>query len=381
MTPPLVQEPLPITPRIDQDQFVFLLCQHGTEPTLKTRWTGPNAPFRLAFSRPGLLTLKMGDAPAPASPPDEQAALDNQEAVPAVPHDWMIRLSGTAIGQVRETTEGELTAEKLVDQALELAGTDWPAIHVFERDRDLPGMKGFEPGPTPVCQEIGKIFSKRLRLVGYAPQINLETDLGQRVLDVVLVEPNHWLIGHHVAEYKHECWPGGAYDVPAPSHMVSRAYLKMAEAIAWSELPIEPDDWIVEIGSAPGGSCQRLLDLGLRVTGIDPAEMDPLLLSNPRFEHWRGKSSAMRRKMYSKFRWLVADANVAPNYTLDAVEDIVTYKTSHIAGLILTLKLSSYELADKMDDYIARVRGWGYKRVEVRQLASNRRECCLVAER
>ena len=73
--------------------------------------------------------------------------------------------------------------------------------------------------------------------------------------------------------------------------------------------------------------------------------MDPLLLEHPRFEHWRSKSSGVRRKLYSKFRWLAADANVAPNYTLDCVEDIVTYKTSHIAGLLLTLKLSSYDLA------------------------------------
>ncbi len=85
--------------------------------------------------------------------------------------------------------------------------------------------------------------------------------------------------------------------------------------------------------------------------------------------------------MYSKFRWLAADASATPNYTLDCVEDIVNYKTSHIAGMLLTLKLTNYDLAAKMDEHIARVHSWGYARVEVRQLASNRRECCLVAER
>ncbi len=378
MTPPLVQEPLPNTARIGQEQFVFLLCQHGTEPTLKARWTGENNSFRLAFSRPGLLTLKIAEIPSSAP---LLAKSNGSSSSVAVPHDWMIRLSGLAIGQVKESAESSVSAEVLVNQALELAGTDWQAVHIFARDRDLPGLNGVEPGPTPLCHEIGRIFGQRLQEAGAKPQINLETEAGQHVLDVVLIEPNHWLIGHHVAHLRHQRWPGGAYDVPAPKHMVSRAYLKMAEALAWSELPFEPDDCVVEIGSSPGGSCQRLLDLGLKVTGIDPAEMDPVLLANPRFEHWRGKSSAMKRKMYSKFRWLVADANVAPNYTLDAVEDIVSYKTSRIKGLILTLKLSSYELADNMEAYVERVHSWGYPRVEVRQLASNRRECCLVAER
>ena len=422
MTPPLVQEALAPTPRIGQEQFTFLLCQHGTEPTLKARWLGENSQFRLAFSRPGLLTFKMSEAlppdgadreveevPTPwstakirrtvgSSQPEQPTPADSgqlrrshatadRHAETSEPHagassqqaiagDWMVRLAGLVLGQVK----GDL-AEAMVDEALALAGSDWDAAHVVLRDTGLPGLKGFEPGPSLLCDEIGATFAQRWPADKPAPRINSETEVGKRVLDIVLVDPQHWLVGYHVVERSHERWPGGAYSAPAPNEMISRAYLKMAEALAWSGLPIQPGDSFVEIGSAPGGSCQRLLDLGLKVTGIDPAEMDPMLLEHPRFEHWRFKSSGVRRKMYSKFRWLAADANVAPNYTLDCVEDIVNYKTSHIAGLLLTLKLSNYDLAAKMDEYIARVRSWGYARVEVRQLASNRRECCLVAER
>jgi 23S rRNA (cytidine2498-2'-O)-methyltransferase len=382
MIPHLVQEPLPRTSRIGREQFVFLVCQHGLEACIKSRWTHPGSSFRLAFSRPGLLTLKIGELPE-----GELAASESAESGVALPHDWMIRLSGFALGQIRSSSqsgsEAPATAEEMVEQALSLAGapTAWAAVHVFARDPDLPGLHGFEPGPTPLCDEIGKLFGQNLRAKGLTPRINTEPEVGEQVLDIVLIEPDHWLVGHHLVQRRHERWPGGAYAAPAPAHMVSRAYLKMAEALAWSGLPIQADDWIVEIGSAPGGACQRLLDLGLKVTGVDPAEMDPLLLANPRFEHWRSKSSGVRRKLYSKFRWLVADANVAPNYTLDAVEDIVGYRTSNFEGLILTLKLSTYDLADNLQDNIARVHSWGFRRVEVRQLASNRRECCLVAQR
>ncbi len=439
MSPQLVQEALPSTARLGQEQFAFVACQQGTEPMLKAKWLGESSPFRLAFSRPGLMTFKvvtdafaannqpvgtvleppeddseanspwatakvrrataLGPTDRPATQPggrsataqtatqgqavlrllsqvvSSQVAAELDQTV-SPPNDWAIRLSGWVLGQVK----GEL-AEPMVDEALALAGHDWDAVHVFHRDTGLPGMKGFEPGPTLVSDAIAATFAQRWPQPSSPPPINAAAEVGQRVLDIVLVEPQQWLIGHHVVQRSHERWPGGAYSAPAPAQMVSRAYLKMAEALAWSGLPIRAGDNFVEIGSSPGGACQRLLDLGLKVTGIDPAEMDPLILDHPRFEHWRAKTSGVRRKMYSKFRWLAADASVAPKYTLDCVEDIVTYKTNHIAGLLLTIKLTNYELADKMDEHLARVRGWGYAHVDVRQLASNRRECCIVAER
>lgn len=117
------------------------------------------------------------------------------------------------------------------------------------------------------------------------------------------------------------------------------------------------------------------------MTGIDPAEMDESIANNPRFEHWRSKSLQVKRKLFRPFRFLICDANVAPNYTLDTVESIVTYPTSKFRGLILTIKLSSWEHAQEIPQHLERVRSWGFDRVEARQLAHNRREYCLVAER
>ncbi len=358
MPPQLVQEPLSTTDRNASEQFVFLVCQQGAEPTIKARLLGERSPLRLAFSRPGLLTFK-------STEPDT-----------APPQDWLIRQSGHALGPVRGAQ-----AEDLVDQTLQLAGSAWDAVHVFQRDSGLPGLRGFEPGPTELTLAIGELFRQRLSADGGQPSIQGAAAIGSRILDVVLVEPDNWLIGHHQAEQRPQCWPGGVYPITPPPQMVSRAYLKMSEAVAWSGLPVESGDEIVEIGSAPGGSCQRLLDLGLNVTGVDPGQMDDLLLQHPRFTHWRSKSAGIRRKQFAKFRWLAADANVAPNYTLDFVEDIVQYPTSRLEGLLLTFKLSTYALADQLPSYLQRIREWGFERCEVRQLAFNRQECCVVAQR
>ncbi|MEZ6079149.1 MAG: hypothetical protein R3C56_26800 [Pirellulaceae bacterium] len=58
------------------------------------------------------------------------------------------------------------------------------------------------------------------------------------------------------------------------------------------------------------------------------------------------------RKMYSKFRWLAADASATPNYTARLRRGYCQLQTSHIAGMLLTLKLTNYDLAAKMDEHI-----------------------------
>lgn len=373
----VVQEPPSVSARIAASQFLFVVCQHGAEDTLKRAWMGSETGLSLAFSRPGLLTFKFRSA-------------DRR-----IPEHILARLSGWSLGQVRSINGGQtLVAEEMIGQVLQIAGLDWDAIHVFERDRGLPGVGGFEPGASPLAESIENLLRTTLNSpeslqkihpaqanTTLRPAVNQTCPVGSRVLDLLLVEPDSWLIGCHLAEKRHECWPGGVFPQAMDQAVISRAYYKIAEALAWSGLPIRAGDRIVELGSAPGGACQRLLDLGLEVTGVDAAEMAPHLLQHPRFEHWRSKTAGLKRKLFSKFKWLAADANVAPNYTLDMVDDIVNYPGNRIQGMLMTFKLSSYDMVEQLPPLLERVRSWGYSRVEARQLATNRQECIVVAER
>lgn len=374
MHPYSVQDHLAQPAQFFAEDFAFVVCQQGSEATIKQHLLKPASPFRLAFSRPGLVTFKVQSGLTQTSSDVRQ----NAEGV-TIQHP-LIRQSGWVLGQVRGKQ-----AEEMAGNALAIAGDNWDGLHVFARDPAVPGDRGFEPGPSPLTAEISDCFQKCWSSKYSAHQIAINQTLpsGKRILDVVLVEPNHWLIGYHevLKDNIATAWPGGVYSVELPETAISRAYLKVAEAVAWSQLPIRSGDSIVEVGSAPGGAAQRLLDMGLVVTGIDPAEMDPGLLEHPRFTHWRAKSMAIKRKKYSQFRWLTADANVAPNYTLDSVEDIVTYPTSRFEGLILTLKLADYQLLENLEQYLNRIRSWGFASVWARQLAHNRREICVVAHK
>ncbi len=160
---------------------------------------------------------------------------------------------------------------------------------------------------------------------------------------------------------------------------ISRAWYKVYEALAWSRLPIPPGSRIADLGSAPGGTSQALLEMGHWVLGIDPAEMSSRVLQHPRFTHLRLRTTQVRRREFRNIHWLLSDMSVAPDYTLDAAESIVTRTDVRIHGMLLTLKLLEWRFSERIGDYVGRVRSWGFDRVWTRQLAHNRQEVCLAA--
>ena len=103
------------------------------------------------------------------------------------------------------------------------------------------------------------------------------------------------------------------------------------------------------------------------------------MLAHPRFTHIRKRGADVRRREFRGVRWLVADMNVAPAYTLTTVEQIVTHPGTRIEGLLLTLKLIDWVLAAEVPGYLDRIRSWGFSQVAARQLAHNRQEICVAA--
>jgi 23S rRNA (cytidine2498-2'-O)-methyltransferase len=243
---------------------------------------------------------------------------------------------------------------------------------------------GGEQSETPLCEAIERALRDTApescaKLRAAAGHARRPAPRYRRVLDIIVLEPGEWWIGYHRAVRWHERWAGGAIPVSMPENAVSRAYAKMVEALAWSDLPLTPEDECAEIGCAPGGASQALLDRGLFVTGIDPAEVDPSVLAHPRFRHLKKRGQDVRRKEFEGVRWLAADMNIAPAATLDEVEAIVKRPGHSIRGMVLTLKLSDWKRADRLPEYTARVRAWGYRDVRTRQLTTGGQEVCLVA--
>ncbi len=348
----------------ERPAFLFVTCQVGAERALKSEIARLRPGFHFAYSRPGFVTFKL---------PAEHGLGDDFElnAVFARAHAFSL---------------GEVSAADVAERAAAVwrLGGNRPleALHVWQRDTAAVGYRGFEPHVSDAAREAeAAIRAARPAGTGRAVELARTAAPGQLVLDCVLVEPAQWWVGYHRARRGPSCRPGGLSEIALPPDAVSRAYLKMEEALRWSELPVQPGQQFVEIGCAPGGASQALLAHGLRVVGVDPAQVDPRVLANPNFTHIRKRGADVRRREFRHAAWLAADMNVAPSYTLDTVETIVTHPMVNVRGLLLTLKLPDWKLADELPAYLARIRGWGYGNVVARQLAHNRQEVCIAALR
>ena len=317
--------------------------------------------WRLAFSRPGFVTGK-------------------HDTATSLPSGIFIRTASHSIGQARGGRSSELIAEmrKQLEQS-SLANKPFDQLHVWPKDRLPIGRFGFEPGVDEVAQAVADEIFRCLGeewLSCDAP--NRIAQPGDSVLDVVLIEPAHWFIGTHTAETWPTRWPGAVQPMDLTEPPVSRAYYKAAEAVQWSGFPLQPGDLAVEIGSAPGGACGRLLELGLRVLGVDPADMDPQIAEHPRLQHIRARAGDLPRKEFRGAKWMLLDSNVKPDQALVTVENIVTNRQSEFEGLLLTLKLVDYEQTDAIERWLSKIRSWGVKDVRARQLARNKCEICLA---
>lgn len=349
----------------DRPRFLFITCQVGAERAVKAEMARNLPVARPAYARPGFLTFKL----------PERHFLPSAFDL----HLVFARAAGFALGGV-----GGSDPEALAHKVWELAGGRIiQRVHVWERDRAAPSEHGFEPGLTLLAAEVARWLVAACpqpeMLAPQAADPTVPARRGDTVLDCILIEPEHWWVGFHQAHSIESRWCGGMLPLEMPPHAVSRAWLKMEEALRWSQLPIPKGARCAELGASPGGATQALLDRGLHVLGIDPAEMHPSVLAHPNFTHIRKRVQQVRRREFRKVRWLVCDMNVAPQYALDAVEAIVTHPLVSVRGMLLTLKLFEWHLADDIPQYLERVRRWGYNIVRARQLQHNRQEFCVAA--
>ncbi|MFM8582298.1 MAG: SAM-dependent methyltransferase, partial [Planctomycetaceae bacterium] len=327
--------------------------------------------LRFAYSRPGFVTFKQAD--------DSPFPDDFQT------RSVFARVLGVSLGKSLSEDPAELVAVFW----RHLEGRTVEGLHVFPRDRSEPGHRGYEPGLTPESMAAEQQLRSAetcppgLRLLPGQPGVAIRQPdplNGPLIADAILVEPQEWWVGLHRARRPISGWPGGFFPaVERPERIVSRVFFKMHESLVWAGFPLQPGQTVAEIGCSPGGASQVLLAAGLKVVGIDPAVVDPLIAAHPNFRHIRKRSKDVSRREFQGVDWLTCDINLPPSYTLDTVESIITHPKVRIRGLILTLKLIEWALAEEIPQFVERVRGWGYSQVRVRQLHHNRQEVCLVA--
>ncbi len=132
-------------------------------------------------------------------------------------------------------------------------------------------------------------------------------------------------------------WPGGAVRFRREEGQISRAAFKLLEAERAFRLPLARFRHALDLGAAPGGWTNVLLERGLKVTAVDPAGMDPSLSGHPRLQHLR-KNAAEVKFAPGAFDLLVCDMSWDPHRTCRLVNGLSASLTAGGSGII-TLKL------------------------------------------
>lgn len=323
-------------------------CQPGAEKPLIARQQKVLPAFELAAWRRGVVTFRVG--PPGFDPPDDFS-----------PDLIFARTLIRSLGQVVNSgSSGVDRVRHLVD------GGRFDAIHAWARDprSDLP-VTAVRESVAAACE------------IDPAAR---PTRSGDLVLDVVLDSPERWWVGWHRARVPPDTWPGGLYPGELPSEAVSRAWLKLDEALTIFAVPLAAGERAIEFGAAPGGACQRLLEAGLNVVAVDAALVDARVARHPRFEQWRMRAREVPLVKFRGCDWLLADMNIDPASTMAALGRVLEPTAARPKGVIATLKMPEWSRAAEIDGWMAAFRSWGY-RPTARQLSTGGREVCVVAIR
>ncbi|MCR2802880.1 SAM-dependent methyltransferase [Paenibacillus soyae] len=169
-------------------------------------------------------------------------------------------------------------------------------------------------------------------------------------------------------------WPGGAVRFQREEGQISRAKFKLLEAERAFGLHYETFRSALDIGAAPGGWTSLLLERGLRVTAIDPADMHPSLLSHPLLTHLK-KNASEAKLQAGSFDLLVCDMSWSPMLMSRLVLDLKD-SLKEDAEAIVTVKLMHRKPLQTIREVKERL-STGFTVIKAKQLFHNREEITL----
>ncbi|HZR40346.1 MAG TPA: SAM-dependent methyltransferase [Ktedonobacteraceae bacterium] len=191
-------------------------------------------------------------------------------------------------------------------------------------------------------------------------------------------------LGISTVEENLSSWPGGARHFAQTPEQISRAEFKLLEALETFGVTLPSEGRALDLGAAPGGWTRLLLEAGVRVVAVDPANLDPRIAKRKHLDHYRGYAEnylEIALNKHYKFNIIVNDmrmdareaarllAKAAPCLRADGFV-ISVLKLPHAAPTINPL----ITLREALGILKAH-----YGIVQARQLFHNRQEVTLIA--
>jgi 23S rRNA (cytidine2498-2'-O)-methyltransferase len=319
-----------------ESEFVFALCNPGSEKALKLEAEAMALGWRLSYQRRGFVTFK-SDAPF---------TLDSLAVDLACARRCCLSFGKSATR----------------DEAIKRVSASSTIHHARFFERKMQGVP---------C--VGR------------PKV------GELVGTVVELGPEEFWSGMHRHTPLLSPDPAGDSGIEMPADSPSRAWLKLEEAVRFFDLEFRPGEIAVEVGCAPGGVVLALLRRGVSVVGVDPAKMAEVVLASaidnrqqaptdrPWFFHSRKPAAlASKRDLGHGVTWFMSDMNQSPEVVLKECARFCRM-CPDIRGVLITLKLTELLQIAEKPVWFAALAGMGFKTIRLQQLAVHHKEFALLA--
>lgn len=182
-------------------------------------------------------------------------------------------------------------------------------------------------------------------------------------------------VGQVQAQGAISIWPGGRRRMRRATDAPSRAAMKLEEAL--DGLPFGPSkgEVCVDLGAAPGGWSQRLLERGARVIAVDPAKLSPELMRHKKLTHVQ--DSAFTYAPQEPVDWLCCDMAWRP---LEVAQLLAKWaRRGWAAHLVANIKLPMKDKLPVVNRVRATLESGGWKQLTIRQLYHDRDEVTVTA--
>ncbi len=344
--------------------FLFATCAATSTAWLKADLREQAPELRLAFGRHGFVTFKGG------------ATWPSERPLPSP----FARCSGHSLGRASDLDQASALLDGL---SLELGADPWHLQVLERRESELPAdLSALGELALRVEAQWRAQFGERF--------VTARAALPGELVVVVLVaadsQPDQpWFVGWYRHATGRVSLARGGLPFPVPNESPSRAYAKVEEAIQCFDLAVRAGQQALEIGAAPGGAVLRLLERGLHVLAVDPAEIAPEVLARrgtggTRATHLAKPAGEVTRgELPRSIDWLLSDVNLAPPVMLRYVERLRGLAGKPLRGVILTVKLNDDAMRRRVPQFLERVSNWGLGIAQAIQLPSHRQEVVIVA--
>ncbi|MBN1470069.1 MAG: hypothetical protein JW924_15225 [Fusobacteriaceae bacterium] len=204
--------------------------------------------------------------------------------------------------------------------------------------------------------------------------------INETILDFIeLKEDEIWL---GIKKIKNNSWkfPFGNPNIILPEESPSRAYLKISEAFSLVDFELKGQT-VLELGSAPGGASYSMIQKGLKVYGVDNAEMADIFTSNSLFHHLKAPMQKIRDENIPRpCEVLVSDVNVMPSLILAQLKRFMSLRPG-IKHVFYTLEIGDKISIKEVLNHVNTFKKFGFKEIIATQLPSNKSEILLYGKK